>query len=80
MASWRDIVRSDPDRELKEKRFKKSARNKGLRSNTYGAASGVRSIQPPLEKCKAESEEICRALYCPKARRRLAYCPWEKNQ
>jgi hypothetical protein len=34
---------------------------------------------PVLMKCKAESEDICRALYCPKARGNKAYCPWEAN-
>lgn len=35
--------------------------------------------KPELLKCEAKDEDTCRALYCPKARRRLAYCPWTKN-
>jgi len=35
--------------------------------------------QPELRKCEAKDEDTCRALYCPKHRQRLAYCPWEKN-
>jgi hypothetical protein len=35
--------------------------------------------RPPLRGCEAISEDECRALYCPKARKRLAYCPWTKN-
>jgi len=34
---------------------------------------------PEMRKCEAVDDDICRALYCPRHRRRLAYCPWEKN-
>lgn len=33
----------------------------------------------PLQKCVAESEDVCRYLVCPRHRKRLAYCPWAKN-
>lgn len=39
----------------------------------------MKPTQPPLRKCEAKDEDTCRALYCPKHRQRLAYCPWEKN-
>lgn len=32
-----------------------------------------------LKKCEALDEDNCRALVCPKHRKRLAYCPWAKN-
>lgn len=62
MTNWskiREILRSDPDGELRDKRFKKSARNRGLHgSNTYGAASRVRRLSgDDLEKRKAELEQ-----------------------
>ena len=33
----------------------------------------------PLRKCESQSEDVCRALVCPRHRRRLAYCPWARN-
>lgn len=43
------------------------------------ATTRQRAEQLPLRKCEALSEDICRALVCPRHRRRLAYCPWAKN-
>jgi hypothetical protein len=33
----------------------------------------------PLRKCESQSEDVCRALVCPRHRGRLAYCPWARN-
>ncbi len=44
------------------------------------AESGLwRSAMNELQKCVAENEDVCRHLVCPRHRRRLAYCPWERN-
>lgn len=63
-------LRRLPQKIEKELRYEKAAR----RMIELARVAGV-----PKMKCKAESEDICRALYCPRHSRRLMYCPWEKN-
>ena len=60
MKRWdkiREITRSNPDREMEERKAKHSARNKPLAGATLGAASGVRRLSPEeFQRRKAELE------------------------
>lgn len=64
MTNWskiREVLRTDPDRDdrdLKNRRFEKSARNRGLFGNTYGPASKARRLTgKELEARRAELEK-----------------------
>lgn len=61
VTNWskiREVLRSDPDRDLKKRRLEKSARNKGLFGNTYGPASKARRLTgKELEERRAELEK-----------------------
>lgn len=61
MTNWakiKEILRTDPDKEERKRRFEKSARNKGLFGNTYGPASKARRLTgKELEARRAELEK-----------------------
>jgi len=39
----------------------------------------MRNVTIPKRKCEVRADGECRALYCPRHRKRLAYCPWSNN-
>ena len=32
-----------------------------------------------LMRCYAQGDGVCRRIYCPRHRQKLAYCPWARN-